>query len=91
MKPRTRKVAILYGTWTLLWICVAAYGVLFTAHGEFGVSAHLWLTLTGLPLSFVSWAIHPHGTVAGVVVAGAAGLLQWCAIAELLGRWDDRK
>ena len=91
MKPRTAKVAALYGAWVLSWICIASYGALFNHHGEFGVSAHLWLTLTGLPLSFISWALRPHGTVPGGIVAGVAGLIQWGAIAEVCARWDDRK
>ncbi len=91
MKALTKKIAVLYGAWALLWVSIALYGALFTYHGEFGISAHLWLTLTGLPSSFVSWAIHPHGTVLGGIVAGVAGLLQWSAIAEISARSNARK
>lgn len=75
----------------LLLTAIAAYGALFTNHGEFGVSTHLLLTITGLPLSFVSWLIHPHGTVIGSIVAGVAGIIQWCAIAEFSAKKAKRK
>jgi hypothetical protein len=86
MKAGTKTAADLYGAWVLLWVCIALYGVLFSYHGEFGISAHLWLTITGLPRSLLSWHIMPNGSVFGVLVAGAIGLLQWCAVAEVSAR-----
>lgn len=76
MSRATKRVMLFYGAWVGLWIVLAAYGALFAAHGEFGISAHLWLTLTGLPLSFLSWGL-PHGTLIGAVVAGVLGIVQW--------------
>ena len=84
MKSVTKKVAKLYGGWSLLWLCCAGYGVLFTNHGEFGVSAHLWLIISGLPLSLLSLQIMPNGSVLAVLVAGLIGLLQWSVIAEVM-------
>lgn len=68
---------------------LSVYGALFTGHGEYGISAHLWLTFTGTPLSFISWGF-PHGSVLGVAVAGTAGTIQWCAISEFSAWWDRR-
>lgn len=86
---KTRKVILIYGVWSLLLLCIALYGAIFTTHGEFGVSTHLWLTITGLPLSLLSWLIKPNGTVLGTLVAGVIGLLQWSAVAEVSTRWDE--
>ena len=87
---RTKKIAMAYGSWVTVFFLIALYGALFFGHGEYGVSAHLWLTITGMPFSFISW-IAPHGTVLGVVVAGVAGIIQWCAISEFWAWWDKRK
>ncbi|MCB1666921.1 MAG: hypothetical protein KDI24_01105 [Pseudomonadales bacterium] len=90
MTKRTRNIAIAYGVWATAFFLVAVYGALFFSHGEYGVSAHLWLTLTGMPLSFVSWGV-PHGTALGVAVAGVAGIIQWSAMSEFWACWDRRK
>lgn len=90
MIKRTRNISIAYGVWAAAFFLIAVYGALFSGHGEYGVSAHLWLTLTGMPLSFVSWGL-AHGSVLGVAVAGAAGIIQWSAISEFWAWWDRRK
>ena len=76
LKSITKKVAVIYGIWVLLWTSIALYGRMYTTHGEFGVSSHLWLTMSGFPLSFLSWLV-PHGSILGVFVAGVAGLDKW--------------
>ena len=90
MQPITKKVAMLYGAWICLWLAIALYGKYFTSHGEFGISAHLWLILTGFPFSLLSLAA-PNGTVLGAFVAGLLGLLQWCQAAEAVSRWIARR
>ena len=90
MTKRTRNIGIAYGVWAMAFFLIAVYGALFSSHGEYGVSAHLWLLLTGMPLSFVSWAV-AHGTVPGVAVAGIAGIIQWGALSEFWAWWDKRK
>ena len=89
MSKRTKIVSIAYGTWAIVFFLIDILGKMFTGHGEFGISAHLWLTLTGMPLSFVSWAL-PHGSDFGVAVAGLAGIIQWSAISEFWAWWDAR-
>lgn len=90
MPKPVKKVLVLYGGWSLLWLVVAACGNTFSGHGEFGISSHLILTFTGLPLGLLS--LHaPNGTVIGVAVAGVIGTVQWCAVAELNRRWGLRK
>ena len=89
MSKSTKIVSITYGAWAIAFFLIAILGKLFTGHGEFGISAHLWLTLTGMPLSFISWAL-PHGSVYGVAVAGIAGFIQWFAISEFWAWWDSR-
>jgi len=89
MQPTTRKVAKYYGSWTLLWFCIAALGNTFAGHGEYGISAHLVLSFTGLPFALLSWHIHPNGSALGTFVAGAIGLLQWCVVAELNSRFNS--
>ncbi len=88
MATSTTKVIKIYGAWVLVWLALSEYGLLFAEHGEFGVSAHLWLTITGLPLSLLSWLITPHGLFIGAVVAGVIGLAQWSIVAEAIARWD---
>ena len=90
MTKRTHIVGIAYGAWAMMFLLFAIYGALFADHGEYGISAHLWLTLTGVPLSFVSW-FAPHGSVLGVSVAGLAGIVQWGAISEFWASSDRRK
>lgn len=89
MSRCTKIVEIAYTAWAVAFFLIAVYGALFSGHGEYGVSAHLWLTLTGMPLSFISWAV-PHGSILGVAVAGVAGFIQWGAISEFWVWWDRR-
>lgn len=90
MTRRTNIVGMAYGAWAAVFFLVAVYGAMVADHGELGISAHLWLTLTGMPLSFISWGV-PHGSVLGVAVAGIAGTIQWGAISEFWAWWDRRK
>jgi hypothetical protein len=82
-------VVLAYTAWVMAFFLIAVYGAFFSGHGEYGVSAHFWLTLTGMPLSFISWAV-PHGSILGVAVAGIAGIIQWGAISEFWAWWDRR-
>lgn len=77
----------MYGGWAAALLTIAVLGNAFSGHGEYGISTHLWLTLTGLPLSLLSWYV-PHGSVAGVLVAGLVGTVQWAAVAEANARWE---
>ena len=90
MNRRTKIVSIAYGAWATAFFLMAVLGKLFAGHGEYGISTHLWLTLTGMPLSFISWAL-PHGSVYGVAVAGIAGIIQWSVVSEFRARRDSRE
>jgi len=87
MSRATRKVAKLYGAWVLPWFVVAALGEAFAGHGEYGIVAHFNLTVTGLPLSLLSWHIIPNGSATATLVAGAIGLLQWSIVADANSVW----
>ena len=88
MHRATNKVAKLYGAWALALLAIAALGNTFSGHGEYGISTHLLLTITGLPLSLLSWYIVPNGTVLCVVAAGIIGTVQWATVAEANACWD---
>ncbi len=81
MKART--VGIIYGFWCVGMLAMTIYGKLATDHGEYGVSAQLLLTLTGMPSSFISWNA-PHGSLLGVAIAAIAGCVQWMLVSVLL-------
>lgn len=87
MHRATKKVAKVYGGWSLACFAVAALGNAFSDHGEYGVSTHLLLTITGLPLSLLSWYM-PNGTALGVLTAGLIGTIQWASVAEANARFD---
>ncbi|MCP8686528.1 hypothetical protein [Marinobacterium sedimentorum] len=87
MAPSTLKTIKIYGGWVLVCLAVSAYGVLFENHGEYGISSHIWLTITGFPMSLLSWFIVPNGTFIGSLAAGTLGLVQWAAIAEGFAMW----
>lgn len=88
MHAGTRKIAVLYGTWAVFWLAVAVFGDAFGAYGEYGLAAQFYLTFSGLPLALLSWHVIPNGSPAGVLAAGAIGLLQWILVAEAGARWD---
>lgn len=88
MRRATKKIAEFYGAWALALFAIAALGNTFSGHGEYGISTHLLLTITGLPLSLLSWYIVPNGTVLCVLVAGLIGTTQWAAVAEVNARWE---
>ncbi|MCW8930749.1 MAG: hypothetical protein OQL19_10970 [Gammaproteobacteria bacterium] len=90
IKPLTKKIVLIYGIWFVFWVLLTLYGKYFTNHDEFGVSSHLLLTLTGLPMSIFSW-FGPNGTLNGVLLAGTIGLTQWCAISEISGHLKTKK
>jgi hypothetical protein len=83
----TKKTVKWYGVWAFALVTVAALGNSFGGHGEYGISTHLWLTITGLPLSLLSWYL-PNGTVLGVLSAGLIGTVQWAVVAEANSRWE---
>jgi hypothetical protein len=91
MQPMTKKVAKYYGGWVLLWVAIAFLGNTLAGHGEYGISAHLVLSFTGIPLALLSWLLLPNGTPLGTLVAGIIGLLQWCAVAELNALFNMRR
>lgn len=91
MAKLTKRLIAIYGAWVCVWFGIAGYGALFTGHGEYGVSSHLWLTISGVPASLLSWLVTPNGTVAGTVVAGLLGLVQWGAVAEVAARHGARR
>lgn len=86
MHRAAKKVAKWYGAWALALLTIAALGNLFSGHGEYGISTHFWLTITGLPLSLFSWYVQ-NGSVLGVLVAGLIGTAQWTAVAEANTHW----
>ena len=90
MASCTKKVGIIYGAWVTVFLTIATYGLVFTEHGEYGISAHLWLLLTGMPLSFVS-LLFSDASFLSIAIAGVAGIIQWCVIAEFLCGSNKRK
>ena len=69
-----------YGVWLLLNIAITILQI-----GDGGVNAHLALIFTGFPASLLS-LLAPHGSLVGVLIAGALGLVQWGLIAKFWGR-----
>ncbi len=88
---RPSLVAKLYGLWAIACLVGLLIGNLHTGHGEWGISIHLILIATGLPLSLLSLQVVPNGTLLSSGVAGILGLLQWWAIAEVSRREADRR
>ncbi|QSX38426.1 hypothetical protein [Shewanella sedimentimangrovi] len=86
MMKITKKVALFYSAWSLLWVLLAAYGMFLSNNGELGISSHLLLIITGFPLSLLSILIIPNGTLLGAFCAAILGLVQWCTLAEVNDR-----
>ena len=84
MKPVTLTLVI-YSAWTLMVFTLAFTGIMTNA-AEFGISAHLWLTITGLPSSWVSW-FFPYASATAILVAGVAGAAQWTSLAWLYSKF----
>jgi len=78
-RAQGKLVLIIYGLWVSILIALCLYGQYFAGHGEYGISSHIWLILSGLPLSLTSLAL-PNGSLIGVVTAGILGFIQWAAI-----------
>ncbi|MDJ0938482.1 MAG: hypothetical protein QNJ00_01830 [Woeseiaceae bacterium] len=78
----TRQIIafLIYIAWCGFNIAVAAVPI-----GDGGVVAHLALTITGLPSSFVSWFL-PHGSLQGVMAAAVLGAVQLVLLFALLNR-----
>lgn len=77
MKRMSARVAAGYGLWVGVNIFITVFQI-----GDAGVNSHLALLFTGAPVSLFSLLV-PHGSLLGVVLAGALGLFQWAAVAEL--------
>ena len=92
-QPATKRVLKFYGVWVLVLALIAFLGNALSGHAEFGISAHLILSITGFTLGFLSFDA-PNGTAVGTAVAGVIGLVQWAAVAEINGKltywWKKR-
>jgi hypothetical protein len=88
LQPITIKVAKWYCIWICFWVLVAIYGNTVKGSAEFGLGAWVWLTISGLPLSLLSWYIEANGSYFCIFMVGAIGLAQWCVVAELNARYD---
>lgn len=75
----------IYAIWVVALIGVAYYGWFVKGIGEYGVSSHLWLVITGLPSSLVSLSAQ-NGSLKGVALAGVLGLAQWYLILKYSSR-----
>ena len=80
LRAMLKAILSLYVTWILFWAAVAVFGI-----GDGGVVAHVWLLISGFPLSFISWAM-PHGSISGVVVAAIAALIQLMVLVFIFRR-----
>ncbi len=74
-----------YGAWVVFCLLITVFNV-----GDGGVNAHLALLFTGPPAALFSLYL-PHGTLAGVAVAGALGAVQWVLIAQVASRSSSRR
>ena len=88
LQPITIKVAKWYSIWVCFWVLVAIYGDTVKNSAEFGLGAWFYLTITGLPLTLLSWQIKADGSYFCIFMVSAIGLAQWCAVAELNARFD---
>ena len=85
---RPALVAKCYGLWVALCLAGQAVGELTTGNSEIGIAVHVYLIITGLPLSLGSLQVIPNGSLLASGVAGAIGLLQWWGVARLT-EWED--
>jgi len=69
---------------------VAAYSYYYKSVGEFGVSGHLLLTITGAPFSIISCFL-PHGSLKAIFVAGALGTFQWYLFGKFVAFVERRR
>jgi hypothetical protein len=72
-RPLVIALAI-YSLWAAFCIWVTIKPI-----GDGGVTAHLWLTITGFPTALLSWLL-PHGSLVAVVLAGVLGAAQLLAL-----------
>ena len=87
------KRHILITVYVIVYVTVffaAAYGYYYKSVGEIGVSAHLFLTITGAPFSLISWFL-THGSLKAIFVAGIMGVLQWYLFAKLVAFAERRR
>ncbi len=77
---KARWISAAYLSWVVFHIVFTIGGI-----GDGGVSSHLWLLLTGMPASLISW-VSQHGSLCAVLIAGLTGWIQWTAIAICLGK-----
>ena len=78
MTKRLIITFVAYSIWFCFNIAVAVLPI-----GDGGVNAHMGLTITGFPSSLASWLL-PHGSIQGVLVAGALGTAQLLALVAFL-------
>ena len=83
LRRATKIAAGIYGAW-----CAAAVGLALRG-GEYAISAHLWLMLTGLPSALVSLWL-PNASLAGVAGAAFLGFLQWVVLIQIIASWEER-
>ena len=77
---KSKIFLLLYGGWVIWWLSFTCLEI-----GDAGVPAHLWLIITGLPLSLASWFL-PHGALSSVLAAGVLGGIQWFILIFVFGR-----
>ncbi len=75
MKNQVFKIAIGYSLWIILWLVLT-----LSENADGGVSAFLYLTITGLPFSLLGWNILPNGGLLSLIVIGMIGLIQWVLV-----------
>ena len=88
LQPVTIKVAKWYSIWIFFWVLVAIFGTTVNGSAEFGLGAWVWLTISGLPLTLLSWHIAANGSYFAIFMVSAVGLIQWCLVAELNAKFD---
>ncbi len=77
---KSKLFLLLYSGWVLWWLAITYFDV-----GDAGVPGHIWLVITGFPLSLVSLLL-PHGLLSSVLAAGILGAIQWWLLLVLFNR-----